>query len=124
MSRKSQLALLFCLSFLIVTPALHVRAAAPIASTEEPSNISQDFSTEAGANLPKPETITYTSNGLNLVGYLYKPSGTGPFPAYMWNHGSDKNPSEGRKLAKFWNDHGFVFFAPIRSGHGSNPGAY
>jgi len=72
----------------------------------------------------KPEIVTYSSHGLDLTAYLYKPDGQGPFPAYLWNHGSEKNASDGRKLAKFWTAQGFVFFAPIRSGHGSNPGAY
>lgn len=76
------------------------------------------------AGLPQPETVTYMSHGLTLKAYLYKPVGQGPFPAYLWNHGSEQNPSDGRKLAKFWTERGFVFFAPIRSGHGGNPGAY
>ncbi|MFO1519095.1 MAG: prolyl oligopeptidase family serine peptidase [bacterium] len=85
---------------------------------EEPSN-------EAPlANAPQPETVYYESDGLKLKAYLYKPQGNGPFPAYLWNHGSEKNPNNGQKIAKFWLDHGFVLFAPIRSGHGDNPGDY
>ncbi len=76
------------------------------------------------ADLPQPETITYKSNGLDLKGYLYKPAGKGPFPVYLWNHGSEADPKEGRKVAKFWLSQGFVYFAPIRSGHGGNPGEY
>jgi dienelactone hydrolase len=43
---------------------------------------------------------------------------------YLWNHGSERNPGSGASLAKFWVAHGFVLFAPWRSGHGSNPGDY
>jgi dienelactone hydrolase len=75
-------------------------------------------------NMIQPEIIQYTSDGLTLKGYFYKPAGNGPFPAYMWNHGSEQYPSAGQKLAEFWTSHGFVFFAPIRSGHGDNPGSY
>jgi carboxymethylenebutenolidase len=92
------------------------------AATEDPAAQSIDNVTDTA--YPQPENVTYLSHGLKLKAYLYKPAGTGPFPAYLWNHGSEQNPSDGRKLAKFWTEHGFVFFAPIRSGHGGNPGPY
>src|ERR1700690_1590154 len=77
-----------------------------------------------GADLPKPDVIAYPSGSLSLKGYLYKPDGPGPFPVYLWNHGSEKYPGPAGTVAKFWTDHGFVFFKPIRSGHGGNPGSY
>ena len=70
------------------------------------------------------EAIHYESHGLSLVGYVYKPAGNGPFPVYIWNHGSERSPGHGPNLARFWVPHGFVLFAPIRSGHGDNPGTY
>src|SRR4029434_8912983 len=85
-------------------------------------NLSETKAT--GLGFPQQEVVTYESDGLTLKAYLYKHQEKGPFPAYIWNHGSEKNPSDGRKLARFWTDHGFVFFAPIRSGHGDNPGDY
>jgi dienelactone hydrolase len=72
----------------------------------------------------RPDTIFYESGQLKLKAFLLKPGGKGPFPVYIWNHGSDKDPVFNPKLAKFWVDHGFVFFAPVRSGHGGNPGPY
>jgi polyhydroxybutyrate depolymerase len=68
--------------------------------------------------------IQYESHGLLLTGYVYKPQGKGPFPVYMWNHGSERNPKPGALLARFWVPRGFVLFAPIRSGHGDNPGPW
>ena len=38
----------------------------------------------------RPEMITFRSGDLELKGYLWKPSGDGPFPAVLWNHGSAK----------------------------------
>jgi len=73
---------------------------------------------------PPGETIHYESHGLSLVGFVYKPVGNGPFPVYIWNHGSDRDPHHGVVLAKFFVPRGFVLFAPIRSGHGDNPGDY
>ena len=73
---------------------------------------------------PVPYNCPYTYNGHQLKAFLYLPSGTGPFPVYLWNHGSEQNPHQDRGLAAFWLAHGFVFYKPIREGHGGNPGAY
>lgn len=70
------------------------------------------------------EEISFPSAGGTLKGYLYKPKGTGPFPALLWNHGSEKNPGTQPELAAFYNLKGFVFFIPHRSGQGLSPGKY
>jgi dienelactone hydrolase len=61
--------------------------------------------------------------GRNLHGYLYKPSGDGPFPAMIWNHGSEQSPGQRTELAEFYVSNGFVFFVPHRSGHGKSSDA-
>jgi carboxymethylenebutenolidase len=68
--------------------------------------------------------VEYKSGEYLLPGYLYKPEGDGPFPAVIWNHGSDKNPRAQPELARFYTAQGYVFFAPLRHGHGGAPGAY
>ncbi len=70
------------------------------------------------------ETIHYLSGDKELIGFLYKPKGDGPFPVFLWNHGSEREPKTGAAFSKFWVPQGFVVFAPIRSGHGSNPGEW
>lgn len=70
------------------------------------------------------EVVHYQSGDRRLPGYLYRPSGNGPFPAVMWNHGSEKEPRAQPELARFYTQHGFVFFAPIRHGHGNTDGPY
>jgi dienelactone hydrolase len=70
------------------------------------------------------EHVEYTSGRLKLPGLLYRPSGDGPFPAVIWNHGSEKSPGAQVELARFYTEHGFVFFMPIREGHGKAPGEY
>jgi carboxymethylenebutenolidase len=72
--------------------------------------------------LPAPEVVHYSSGGLSLKGFLYRPAGKGPFPAVLWNHGSEANPGPDRNVAKFWLGQGFVYWKPLRSGHGGNPG--
>ena len=74
--------------------------------------------------LPTPQIVQYDSDGLSLKAFIYVPAGTGPFAVYLWNHGSEANPSQDRGLARFWLSQGFAFFKPIRSGHGGNPGSY
>ena len=96
--------------------ASHATAdAAPTPPTSAPS---------AGNSPPHVDMVHYTSHGLDLIGRLYKPQGDGPFPVYIWNHGSEQEPPPGAKLAQFWVPHGFVLFAPVRSGHVPNTGRY
>jgi len=66
-----------------------------------------------------PELVTYASGDLVLKGLLWKPAGTGPFPAVIYNHGSERYHDVhfaqiGPRLAR----EGFVFFAPYRRGQG------
>src|SRR5689334_9232489 len=65
------------------------------------------------------EEVTYHSGPYDLKGTVFKPEGRGPFPAILWNHGSNKNPGPQPELAAFYTSHGFVLFTPIRHGHGS-----
>jgi len=73
---------------------------------------------------PNAELVSFPSPGGILYGFLYVPEGNGPFPAVLWNHGSEKRPGWQPELAAFYNAHGFVFFLPHRRGQGRSPGAY
>lgn len=68
--------------------------------------------------------VSFPAPGGTLQGYLYVPDGAGPFPAVLWNHGSEKRPGAQPELAEFYNSHGFVFFLPHRHGQGRSPGIY
>jgi carboxymethylenebutenolidase len=85
------------------------------------------------SSLPKPTTpitpqkITLTSDGFNLVGYLYKPNGPGPFPAIIWNHGSEQDPEpvgEFNAIAYLFVPAGYVVVDPVRRGQGGSGGQY
>src|ERR1700730_1204200 len=84
----------------------------------------------ADTGLPAPLTkqlITFNSHDLTLVGFLFKPEGPGPFPAIVWNHGSEKGPDRGPQfdtVAKVFVPAGYVVFAPMRRGHGESQGKY
>lgn len=83
------------------------------------SNVCAEETPPANARL-----VSFPSSGATLYGFLYVPEGKGPFPAVLWNHGSEKRPGWQPELASFYNSHGFVFFLPHRRGQGRSPGAY
>ena len=71
--------------------------------------------------------VTFPSGDLTLAGYLYKPAGDGPFPAVLWNHGSEPDPggrAEFDSVAAVFVPAGFVVFAPMRRGHSDSEGEY
>lgn len=57
-----------------------------------------------------------------LYGYLTIPSGKGPFPAVIFNHGSKYNPEPKRAISKYFTDQGYVVFLPDRRGYGNSDG--
>lgn len=78
----------------------------------------------AAAAEPPPEAklVSFPAGTATLQGWLYQPEGKGPFPAVLYNHGSDKVPGWFPTLGKFWTARGYVFFVPHRRGHGRSPG--
>ena len=51
-------------------------------------------------NLHK-QRVTFPHANLTLVGFLFRPDGPGPFPAIIWNHGSEKNPGTSPEFDAF-----------------------
>ena len=75
------------------------------------------------------ETVAFASGALTLHGLLYKPAGSGPFPAVLYNHGSAPgmlNNAAFDTIGPRFTAHGWVFFAPYRRGQGlsEDAGAY
>src|SRR5271166_2746631 len=70
----------------------------------------------------RPEEVVFPGGGRELHGFLWKPEGDGPFPAIVWNHGSEKLPGSQPALASFYTAHSYVFFVPHRRGQGRSPG--
>lgn len=56
-----------------------------------------------------------------LHGFLYRPQGDGPFPAILYNHGSEQNLGVKPVLGEFFSMKGYVFFVPHRRGQGRSP---
>lgn len=71
------------------------------------------------------ERVIFKSDTLTLVGFLFKPDGLGPFPALIWNHGSEQSPGTARQfdaVVAIFVPAGYVVFAPMRRGHGDSRG--
>jgi len=79
---------------------------------------------EAQDPVSKPELIAFPSGELELKGFIWKPPGAGPFPAILWNHGSEKKPGAVDPVAPLFVARGYVFFVPHRRGQGRSPGPY
>lgn len=70
-----------------------------------------------------PARVTFTSDGRTLAGYVYFPDGAGPFPAIVYNHGSEADPGKKHGQAQFFVPRGFVVFVPHRRGQGLSASA-
>ena len=111
--------LLWLLVFSLACDLTSPVASASIATTPTPS--------APAAPTLTPQRVTFQSDGLTLVGYLFKPDGPGPFPAVLWNHGSEQNPDvtvEFGSVASIFVPAGYVVFAPVRRGQGQSQGQY
>jgi carboxymethylenebutenolidase len=75
-----------------------------------------------------PETVVVPNEKLRLKAFLWKPDGSGPFPAVLFNHGSggaDADHTAGfpiteaaEKLAPLFLKHGYAFLYLFRRGQG------
>jgi dienelactone hydrolase len=67
-----------------------------------------------------PETIIVQSGTLTLRALLWRPAGSGPFPAILYNHGSGRqgDPRRPRVLGPVFARHGYVFLYLFRRGAG------
>jgi carboxymethylenebutenolidase len=72
---------------------------------------------------PVPALVAFLSGSRTLHGYLYRPTGDGPFPAVIFNHGSERWPGTMRGQAAFYVPRGFLVFAPHRRGQGESSDA-
>jgi Xaa-Pro aminopeptidase/dienelactone hydrolase len=62
--------------------------------------------------------VAFPSGTLTLHGVMWKPEGQGPFPAVLFNHGSEFAPRDLPELGPLFARHGYVLFGPTRRGHG------
>ena len=89
-----------------------------------------DMATATQGEPTTPQTVDIPSGKLRLKAYLWTPSGSGPFPAVLFNHGrSDTAQQHWQKekmtlraaaevLGPVFAAHGYVFLFPFRRGEG------
>jgi len=75
-----------------------------------------------------PQLVTFPGGKLQLRAYLWTPTGPGPFPAVLFNHGSGGATADvtakmqiteaAEILAPFFLKHGYAFLYPFRRGQG------
>lgn len=79
----------------------------------------------ASAN-PPYTTIFYQSGRLRIEAYLYKPSGEGPFPLILYNHGSrdgqDRVEQPVPFIGRVLTNAGYAVLVPERRGYGKSDG--
>jgi dienelactone hydrolase len=73
-----------------------------------------------------PDVVTFPSGSLTLHGVAYRPYGTGPFRAVLYNHGSAPGMMSAQAfeaLGPAFSSSGWVFFGPYRRGQGLSASA-
>src|SRR4051812_21308320 len=112
-----------CLVLLTLASGQAFAAPDPQERAKEPATVYTQ-SDEIKAFRKTAISVSFPSEGLMLRGWMYRPEGDGPFPAVIWNHGSEKRPTAHPELGRFYTSHGYILFLPIRSGHDPSPGRY
>jgi dienelactone hydrolase len=74
-----------------------------------------------GSFAAEPAEVAFPSGSLTLRGFVYKPEGSGPFPAILYSHGSERRPGPKPEIGNFFAAKGYVVFVPHRRGHGRSP---
>lgn len=106
-------------------PSSQPASAAPPATTVAPTVAATAAATSSPAL--SGLRITFQNGDLTLGGMLWKPAGNGPFPAILWNHGSEQGPGvDGSNplLGPVFAEAGYVFFMPMRRGQGTSEGTW
>jgi pimeloyl-ACP methyl ester carboxylesterase len=77
---------------------------------------------DAAAQLTRsvaPQRVVVPSGTLRLTALLWTPTGSGPFPAVLFNHGGNRTESEkAQALGPVFAKHGYVFLYLFRRGYG------
>jgi carboxymethylenebutenolidase len=75
---------------------------------------------------PAPVELSLHGKAGKLQAWLWRPSGPGPFPVIVYNHGSERDPVAGTlpTLGPFFVSHGYAVVFPYRRGAGKSEGTF
>jgi carboxymethylenebutenolidase len=72
-----------------------------------------------------PSEIFFAGKKGKLEAFLYRPAGPGPFPALVYNHGSEKEPFAAHgEMGPYLSQRGYVVLFPMRRGAGKSEGTW
>jgi dienelactone hydrolase len=73
-----------------------------------------------------PTEITLAGKAGKLQAWLWRPAGPGPFPALVYNHGSEPDPQAGTlsAIGPFFTRNGWAVLFPYRRGAGRSEGTW
>ena len=98
-----------------MVPALLVAALLGLGTRPQPAASASPF-----------QTLFYSSEGLRLEAYLFKPDGAGPFPLVVYNHGSRNADARSERpvqyIARLLVPLGYAVLVPERRGYGKSEG--
>ena len=80
----------------------------------------------AAPALAAPAEVFFAGKQGKLQAFLWRPDGPGPFPALIYNHGSEKDPRAGSEgdVGPYFSQRGYAVLFPIRRGAGKSEGKY
>jgi carboxymethylenebutenolidase len=100
----------------------------PYAFVLAPLVLTLTLATACGQTAGRPEPVVIRSRSATLHEMLWRPPGGGPFPAILFNHGSDRTREELQRLGPYERNagtlgpvfarHGYVFLYLHRRGVG------
>ncbi|HTP78803.1 MAG TPA: dienelactone hydrolase family protein [Bacteroidota bacterium] len=80
----------------------------------------------SGQNRNSYSTVFYTNGSLRLEAYLFRPSGDGPFPVVIYNHGSRVGQERAERpfayVGSLLTREGYGVLVPERRGYGKSEG--
>jgi dipeptidyl aminopeptidase/acylaminoacyl peptidase len=75
--------------------------------------------------LADPSELFLAGKKGKLQAFLYRPAGPGPFPALVYNHGSEKEPFAAQgEMGPYLSQRGYVVLFPMRRGSGRSEGTW
>jgi carboxymethylenebutenolidase len=99
---------------------------AATASPQAPQQAAPAAPSDAARDTPAFDTLFYTSGGLRLEAYFYKPAGPGPFPLVIYNHGSrigrERSEVPMQFIGRLLTGAGYAVLVPERRGYGKSEG--
>ena len=123
--RRLMASLLLLLMTAVTLPhaSLPVGPSAPAQAQTQPSPAPP---TPGGPAAAAYDTLFYTRDGLRLEAYFYKPTGSGPFPLVIYNHGSRVGRERAEVpmafIGRLLTDAGYAVLVPERRSYGKSEG--